>query len=188
MTLRLLRFASFTFPLLFAGHVFAEKADSEKGIEIVAGLGCTVDSIKQSRVCNGPVTLTQGTLVMKGTKLVVETSPDGWEFSTLYAPANGKATVRQKRDGGPDLWMEGEAANRITYDQKTAVATLYNNAKVRRLTGTKTTDESEGAYLAYNSNTEIVTASNNETGVSKQGDGPVTIRIQPHDHGEKKDK
>ncbi len=89
--------------------------------------------------------------------------------------------MRQKRDGGADLWMEGEAADRITYDQKTSLATLYTNAKVRRLTGPKTTDESQGAFLSYNSQTEYVTGANNESGTSVPGEPPRVITIiQPH--------
>ncbi len=126
---------------------------------------------------------------MKGARLVHVTTPEGYDFFTLYAPPGGLATMRQKRDGGADLWMEGEAADRVTYDQKISIATLYSNAKVRRLTGTKTTDESDGAFLSYNSQTEVVTGANTESGVSKPGGGRVTASvIQPHNHSEAKDK
>jgi lipopolysaccharide export system protein LptA len=181
-------------PLLFVAlqilpmaSAFAEKGDSDKQIEIVA-VKTENDDVKQIHVFTGNVILTQGTLIMKGTKLVLTTSPDGWQFATLYAPAGGSATMRQKRDGGPDLWMEGEAADRITYDQKTSVAKLFSGAKIRRLTGTKPTDEAEGAYLSYDSQTEFITGANNETGESKPGDGRVKVVIQPHNHPEAKDK
>jgi lipopolysaccharide export system protein LptA len=167
--------------ILLAGNACAEKADSDKQAVIVADKSGD-DELKGTKTFTGDVVLTQGTLVMKGTKLVITTSPDGWQFGTMYAPAGGLATMRQKRDGGPDLWMEGEAADRITYDQKTAVAILYTSAKVRRLTGIKATDEAEGAYLSYNSQTEIVTGANNETGESKAGDGRVKVTIQPKNH------
>jgi len=166
----------------------AEKGDADKNIEIEADKACVVDEVKQVRTCDGNVVMIQGTLIMKGTKLVVKTSPDGWQNAILYAPGGGKATMRQKRDGGPDLWMEGEAAEHITYDQKTAVATLVKDAKVRRLSGSKTTDESEAAYLSYDSNTEIVTGTNSADGTSKPGDKRVKITIQPHAHNDAKDK
>ena len=154
---------------VFAGSAaHAEKGDSDKPIDIVSDLSEDND-IKQIRTFTGNVVLTEGTLVMKGTKLVVETRPDGWTFATLYAPSNGLATMRQKRDGGPDLWMEGEAAERITYDQKTSVATLYTRSKVRRLTGVAKTDEATGPFLSYNSQTEIVTGAMSPTGESKDG-------------------
>jgi lipopolysaccharide export system protein LptA len=171
--------------ILLIGSACAEKADSDKKIVIVSDKSVD-DDLKQIKTCTGNVILTQGTLVMKGTKLVITTTPDGWQFGTMYAPNGGLATMRQKRDGGPDLWVEGEAADRITYDQKTSVAILYTNSKVRRLTGTKKTDEAEGAYLSYNSQTEIVTGANNESGESKPDGKRVTIEIQPKSHPETK--
>lgn len=166
---------------LMANHAFAEKGDSDKQIDITS-LSTQDDDVKQIRVFTGNVVLTQGTLVMKGQRLVVTTTPDGWQFATLYAPAGGLATMRQKRDGGPDLWMEGEAADRITYDQKTSVAKLYTKSKVRRLTGSKITEEADGAYLSYDSQTEYVTGANNESGESVQGDGRIHVVMQPKPH------
>jgi len=177
----------FALQLVCVVSAHAEKGDSEKEIHIESDQAA-VDNVKQVSTYTGNVVLTQGTMIMKGSKLVVTTSPEGYDFATLTANPKGLATMRQKRDGGPDLWMEGEAANMITYDQKTSVAILYRNAKVRRLTGTKTTDESDGAYLSYDSNTEIVTGTNNENGKSKPGDGRVSIVIQPHQHTDTKAK
>jgi lipopolysaccharide export system protein LptA len=171
--------------ILLMGKACAEKADSEKTAFILA-VKTDDNELKGIKTFTGDVVLTQGTLVMKGAKLVITTTPDGWQFGTMYAPTGGLATMRQKRDGGPDLWMEGEAADRITFDQKTSVAILYTSAKVRRLTGVKPTDEAEGAYLSYNSQTEIVTGVNNESGESKTGDGRVKVTIQPKNHPETK--
>jgi len=163
------------------GRACAEKADSDKQIEIVS-IKSEDDDIKQIKTFTGNVVLTQGTLVLKGSKLVLTTSPDGWQFATLYAQSGGLATMRQKRDGGPDLWMEGEASDKITYDQKTSVSKLFSNAKVRRLTGAKITDDAAGAYLSYSGQTEVITGANNESGESKPGDGRVKVVIQPHNH------
>ncbi|MBV8667248.1 MAG: lipopolysaccharide transport periplasmic protein LptA [Burkholderiaceae bacterium] len=172
--------------LIATAPALAEKADSEKEIHVESNQ-VAVDNVKQISTYTGNVVLTQGTLVMKGTRLVVTTSPEGYDFATLYAPPGGLATMRQKRDGGPDLWMEGEASDRVTYDQKTSIATLYSNAKVRRLTGPKTTDESTGAFLSYNGQTEVVTGANSESGESKPGGGRVSVVIQPHNHAAPKD-
>ena len=167
-------------PLFVAGTAHAEKGDSDKEIDIRCDNSVN-DDVKLIRTCTGNVILTQGTLIMKGAKLVVTETPDGWSFSTLYAPPGGLATMRQKRDGGPDLWMEGEAAERITYDQKTGVASMYVKGKARRLDGKATTDEATGPFLSYNSQTEIVTGAMSPNGDSK-GDGLERphIVIQPH--------
>jgi lipopolysaccharide export system protein LptA len=171
--------------ILLIGNACAEKADADKQIEIAA-INSVDDDLKQIKTFTGNVVLTQGTLIMKGAKLVLTTTPDGWQFGTMYAPNGGLATMRQKRDGGPDLWMEGEAADRITYDQKTSIAILYTNSKVRRITGVKATDEAQGAYLSYNSQTEIVTGANNESGESKADGTRVKLVIQPKNHPETK--
>jgi lipopolysaccharide export system protein LptA len=165
--------------LLVVGNAHAEKADFDKPYNVAADK-LVDDDVKQIRTWTGNVILTQGTLIMKGAKLVLTTSPDNYDFATLYAQAGGLATMRQKRDGGPDLWIEGEAADRITYDQKTSIAKLFSNAKIRRLTGAKPTDEAAGAFLSYNSQTEIVTGANTEGGESKPGAGRVIVVIQPH--------
>ena len=195
--------------LLLAGNAYAEKADSEKQIEISA-IKSEDDDIKQIKTFTGNVVLIQGTLILKGTKLVVTTSSDGWEFATLYAPAGGLATMRQKRDGGPDLWMEGEASDKITYDQKTSVSKLFSNAKVRRLTGkpdgppakVKTApSEADAGTASAAPKGEMrewairfapgpdfmLTGANNESGESKPGEGRVKVKIQPHNHPEAKD-
>lgn len=166
---------------------YAEKADSLKEKKITAD-HTEVDNVKQIYTYTGNVIVTQGTLILKGAKLVDVTTKEGYNLATLYAAPGGRATMRQKRDGGADLWVEGEASDKITYDEKSSKAELFSNAKVRRLTGTKTTDESDGAYLSYNSQTEIVTGANNESGVSKPGEGRVTVTIQPHVPEEPKGK
>lgn len=106
------------FQLWFIAYTHAEKADFGKPLEITGDGPVTSDEIHQTSTLTGNVILTQGTLVMRGGKIVYITTPDGYRFATLYAPAGGVATMRQKRDGGSDLWVEGEAADRITYDQK----------------------------------------------------------------------
>lgn len=164
-----------------AGHAAAEKGDSDKQIVITA-ISTQVDDVKGTQICIGNVVLTQGTLIMKGEKLVVTTTPDGWKFATMYAPSGSLATMRQKRDGGPDLWMEGEAADRITYDQNTSIAKLYTKSKVRRLTGKNITDEATGAFLSYDSQSEYVTGANSESGQSIQGEGRVIVTMQPKTH------
>jgi len=166
--------------VLPAGVAHAEKADADKDMDIVCDHWDDND-VKQIRTCTGNVIMKQGTLIMKGAKLVVTESPDGWNSAVLYAPPSGLATMRQKRDGGPDLWMEGEASDRITYDQKTGVASMYVKAKTRRLTGLVKTDEATGPFLTYNSQTEIVTGAMSPSGeaVGNEGDRPHVV-IQPH--------
>jgi lipopolysaccharide export system protein LptA len=61
--------------------------------------------------------LTRGTLLMKSTKAVVKEDPEGYHVRGADSAPGKQATFRQKRDGGPDLWVEGQA-ERIEYDER----------------------------------------------------------------------
>ncbi len=156
---------------------YAEKADSAKP-SVVDANQMTYDDVQQVNTFIGNVVLTRGTLVMHAERVVVTTDPYGYQFATLYA-GNGKlATFRQKRDGGADLWIEGEA-DRIEYDGKTEIAKLFSRAKMQRLDGVKITDSVKGEFISYDSRAEYYTVNNTAAGDSKAGSGRITAVIQP---------
>jgi lipopolysaccharide export system protein LptA len=156
----------------------AEKADSEKP-SVVDSNHMTYDDVRQVNTFTGDVVMTRGTLIMKAEKVVVTTDPDGYQFATLYAGPGKMATFRQKRDGGPDLWIEGEAADRIEYDGRTEIAKLFTRAKMQRLTGAKVTDEVRGEFISYDSRAEYYSVNNTASGNSQAGGGRITAVIQP---------
>jgi lipopolysaccharide export system protein LptA len=164
--------------LALTGTARAEKADSTKPTNIEADQ-MAYDDVKQVNTFTGNVVLTRGTLVMKGAKLVVTQDPAGYQYATLWAPPGGLATFRQKRDGGPNLWVEGQAADRIEYDNKSDVAKLYSRAAVRRLDGTRVTDEVQGEFISYDNRNEFFSVNNTATGESKPGAGRVKAVIEP---------
>lgn len=156
----------------------AEKADSQKP-SMVESNQMTYDDVRQVNTFIGGVVMTRGTLIMKAEKVVVTTDPDGYQFATLYAGGGKLATFRQKRDGGPDLWIEGEA-DRIEYDGKTEIAKLFSRAKMQRMTGPKVTDEVRGEFISYDSRAEYYSVNNTSSGGdSKPGAGRITAVIQP---------
>lgn len=157
--------------LLACGSSLAERADALKPIKINAE-SSVVNSVTQGGTAEGNVVLTRGTLIMKAEKLTATMDPQSYQFVTLLAAPGGLATFRQKKDGGPDLWIEGEA-ERIEYDDKSDVVKLKGRAKVRNLEGTRVTGSSEGAFLSYDSRKEVVTTTNTATGESKTGGGRV---------------
>jgi lipopolysaccharide export system protein LptA len=161
--------------MMQAAH--AEKADSEKP-SVVDSNHMTYDDVRQVNTFTGDVVMTRGTLIMKAEKVVVTTDPDGYQFATLYAGPGKLATFRQKRDGGPDLWIEGEA-DRIEYDGKTEIAKLFVHAKMQRLTGAKVTDEVRGEFISYDSRAEYYSVNNTASGDTKAGGGRITAVIQP---------
>jgi lipopolysaccharide export system protein LptA len=181
------RLSFYSFCMLLAGSLAgsllvtqtarAEKADSEKP-SVVDSNHMTYDDVRQVNTFTGDVVMTRGTLIMKAEKVVVTTDPDGYQFATLYAGPGKLATFRQKRDGGPDLWIEGEA-DRIEYDGRTEIAKLFNRAKMQRLTGTKVTDEVRGEFISYDSRAEYYSVNNTASGNSKAGSGRITAVIQP---------
>ncbi|MFL6716877.1 MAG: lipopolysaccharide transport periplasmic protein LptA, partial [Burkholderiaceae bacterium] len=83
------------------------------------------------------------------------------------------------RDGGPNLWIEGEAADRIEYDTKSEVAKFYVNAKIRLLEGASPTDEVEGEFISYDSKQEFYSVNNTPSSASKAGAGRIKAIIQP---------
>jgi lipopolysaccharide export system protein LptA len=91
------------------------------------------------------------------------------------------ATFRQKRDGGKDLWIEGQAADRIEYDTKNEVAKLFRKAHIKMLDSGKPTDEVEGEFISYDTRAEFYTVNNTTSGESKPGGGRVRATIQPRE-------
>jgi lipopolysaccharide export system protein LptA len=162
--------------MLIGAHAFAEKADSDKPTKIDADQ-MTYDDIKQINTFTGNVLLTRGTLVMKAGKVVVVQDPSGYQFATLTAAPGAPASFRQKRDGGPNLWVEGQA-ERIVYDGRAELVKLYSKAKMRRLDGDKPTDEVNGELITYDSRAEFFTVNNTASG-DKPGAGRITMVIQP---------
>lgn len=169
---------------LVAGNVQAEKADSDKPTNVEADQ-MAYDDVKQINTFTGNVILTRGTLVMRAYKLIVIQDPAGYQSATLLAPQGGVATFRQKRDGAPNQWVEGQA-ERIEYDGKSEMVRLFSKAKMRRLEGTKPTDEVEGEFISYDSRAEFFTVNNTPTGENKPGGGRIKAVIQPR--SESKDK
>jgi hypothetical protein len=68
-------------------------------------------------IFDGNVTLTQGTLVIRGDKLVVKQDAEGFQNGVATANPGNLARFRVKRDG-KDEYVEGEA-ERIEHDAKT---------------------------------------------------------------------
>ena len=122
--------------------------------------------------------LTRGTLTMKAAKAVLTVDPEGYQYVTLTAEGGPPATFRQKRDAPGDQWIEGEA-QRIDYDDKTELAKLFTKAKVRRLEGTRVSDQVENEFISYDSRKEFFSAKNDVSGVTVPGKGRGTMVIQP---------
>ena len=162
--------------IFISALAYAEKADAGKATDIAADQ-MTYDDVKQINTFTGNVVLTRGSLLMKAARVVVTQDRSGYQSATMYAAPGMLATFRQKRDGGPDLWVEGQA-ERIEYDGRAELVKLFSKAKLRRLEGTRATDEVEGDFISYDTRAEFISVNNNVPG-AKPGTGRIKAVIQP---------
>lgn len=172
----------FTFLMLAFALSFparAEKADRSKPTEIEADQ-MVADDVKQITVFTGNVVMTQGSRVGKAAKVVMVQDPEGYQYTTLYAAPGQLASIREKRDGGPDLWVEGYG-ERIAYDNKTEIIQFFVRANLKQLEGKKVTDNIRGEYISYDSKSEFYQVHNTPAGKSSPGAGRVKAVIEPRE-------
>lgn len=148
----------------------AERADREMPVNIEANL-VTVDDRNKVHVFEGDVVLTQGSLMIKGDKLVVTQGADGFQNGVATAAGGKLASFRQKREASSE-YVNGEA-ERIEYDSRTEKAKLFQRAHV-----SSGGDEVRGAYIEYDAVSEnyLVT---NAPGSTAASTGRVRATIQP---------
>jgi len=147
----------------------AEKADRDKPINLEADTA-TVDDAKKISIYEGNVILTQGTLQIRASKLVVAEDAEGFQLGTAYG---NPASFRQKREGY-DEYIEGYGL-RIEYDQKKDLVQLFSQARMKR-----GLDEAHGNYISYDAKTEFFQVlGGKETATASNPRGRVRTVIQP---------
>lgn len=157
---------------LSAQPALAERADRDKPVNIEADR-VTVDDRNKVHIFEGTVVLTQGTLTIKGDKLVVTQGADGFQNGVATASAGRLASFRQKREGSNE-YVDGEA-ERIEYDSRAEKAKLFNRAHVR-----SGGDEVRGNYIEYDAVSENYLVANLPGSTpSASGSSRVRATIQP---------
>lgn len=127
-----------------AATCHAERADRDKPMHLEANR-VNIDDANQISTFEGNVQITQGTMVIRGDKIVVTQDKEGFTRST----ATGQpASFRQKREG-LDEYAEGFGET-IHYDARNETVDLLVKARVKR-----EQDEVSGEHITYNSKTEI---------------------------------
>lgn len=147
----------------------AERADRNQPVHIEADR-VSVDDRTRTHVFEGRVVLTQGSLMIRGDRLVVTQGADGFQTGIATGSGNQLASFRQKREGSSDF-IEGQA-ERIEYDTRTERAKLFNRAHVKA-----GGNEVRGDYIEYDALTEKYLASSQPSGTA--GNGRVRAVIQP---------
>lgn len=156
----------------------AERADRNKPVHLESDQ-VSIDDINQTSVFTGNVVLTQGTLVIRGAKIVVVQDKNGFKHGT----ATGQlASFRQKREG-LDEYVDGYG-ERIEYDTGSEIMEIFGQARVKR-----GQDDVRGEHITYNSKTEIFQVNSTESGntasTSQLHSGQrVRAVIQPKDKAE----
>ena len=155
--------------LLTSTAALAGKADQAQPMNIEADSLRYEDGSKTS-VFSGNVSLNKGSIVMRGARLEVSQDAAGNQNAQLQSGTGRPAFFRQKRDVAGDEYIEAQA-DRISYDSKTATVKLMGKASLRRLSGSTKLDETTGALITYNGNSDVFTVD----GGSKQNMGGASV-------------
>ena len=142
---------------LAAGTVLpaaAERADRDKPMNAEAD-SLRYDDLKQTSVFTGNVVITKGTTIIRGAQVDVSQDPEGYQLAVATAAPGKLAYYRKKRDG-VDEYIEGEG-ERIEYDSRADLVKFIRRAVVRRFKGATLSDETTGALIVYDNNTDVFT-------------------------------
>ena len=165
----MLKFSSAALLVALALPAYAEKADSEKPINLEADR-ISMDDVKKVQIFEGNVILTQGTMQIRTSKLVVTQDPDGFQKGVATGGANGLARFRQKLEGKDD-YIEGEG-ERIEHDARAEKTEFFARAWVKN-----GLDEVKGHYISYDSLTENYLVTNG-AGEAKTATGAAQARVR----------
>ena len=160
--------ALFALLTLVAPLAHAEKADREKPINLEAD-SISMDDINKVQILEGNVILTQGTMQILTSKLVVTQDIDGFQKGVATGGANGLARFRQKREGR-DEYIEGEA-ERIVHDARSEKTEFFVRGWVK-----SGQDEVKGHYISYDALTEQYLVTN--AGETKSAKGAPQARVR----------
>ena len=154
--------------LLCASTGFAERADRDKPLHLSADQ-VLIDDAQQISTFTGNVQLTQGTMLIRGDKIVVVQDKEGFKLGTAYG---NPASFRQKREGF-DEYVEGYG-ERIEYDTRAETVVFYVQARVKR-----NLDEVRGEHITYSAKTEIFQVNGNGAGTGNAPPKRVHAVLQP---------
>jgi lipopolysaccharide export system protein LptA len=163
--------ATFLLPVflqLWAPACFAERAERDEPMHLEADQ-VIMDDARQISTFTGNVRLSQGTLLIRGDKIIVVQDKDGFKHATAHG---NTAEFRQKREG-LDEYVEGYG-ERIEYDMRTETLNFHGKARLKR-----DLDEVSGDHITYNAKTGIFQVNSSD---ANSGNGPpqrVRAVLQP---------
>jgi len=129
--------------LFFTLNAHGELANKENPVDVRSDR-VTVNEAKQESLFEGNVVATQGTLVIRGDRMLVKQDANGFQYGTTYGnPANFKQKL-----GGANGFTKG-SAERVEYDTKADKIRLFSNAQIKR-----GNDTVSGDYISYDMTSE----------------------------------
>jgi lipopolysaccharide export system protein LptA len=132
---------------LWVGSALANKADQDKPLVINADK-VDVDDVKQSYQLNGDVLLIKGSMIAKGDKGSILVDRQGYQNIDLKGKLESPATMRQRREGLADEFMQGIGRD-VFYDDKKEQVILTGNATIKRLLNMQMLDQLQGWQIEY---------------------------------------
>ena len=166
------------FALVF-GAAHAEKADRFKPLNAEAD-AMRHDELKQQTLFTGNVIINKGSMVLRGERVEVTQTSDGYQRATIQAAPGKLALWRSKRDG-VDEYVEAEA-ELIEYDGRADTLQMSRQAVLRRYVGTKVADETSGAVIRYDNSREVFTVDGEPRSVgapASASGGRVRAQLSP---------
>ena len=163
--------ATFLLPVflqLWSPACFAARADHNEPMHIEADQVIMNDA-QQISTFIGNVHLSQGTLSIRGDKIIVTQDKDGFQHANAYGDT---AEFRQKRTT-MEGYVEGYG-EQIEYDTRTGILDLYGKARLKR-----NQDEVSGDHITYNAKTEIFKVSSNDANTDNGPPQRVRAVLQP---------
>ncbi len=159
----------------------AERADRSKPIVIEAERGSTFDLQRQVTVLNGNAVIVQGTMVLRGDRIELRETPDGYRAASAIGAPGKPASWRQKRDGPGEEYVEG-TADRIDFDGRADTLRLVGNSSVRRLRAGVVADDINGATIVWDNVAEVFRVEGGATSAANPG-GRVRLTLSPRAEG-----
>lgn len=163
------------------GAAHAERADRNKPMNIEAD-SMRYDDLKQTTVFTGRVVVTKGTILIRGARIDVRQDPEGYQYGVVTAAPGQRAYYKQKRDAGPDEWIEGESEV-IEYDGRADNVKFIRRAVMRRLVGASVNDETTGPLIVYDQSNDTFTVNGAalppDASVTAPGSGRVRAVLAP---------
>lgn len=158
--------------MLLAAPAHAEQADRNKPVNLEAD-SVTLDDVKKISVYQGNVILSQGTLMLRATRVQVTQNANGLD---KVSATGSPVTFRQKIEGR-DEFIDG-FANRIEFDSVNGQLELIGQAQLKR-----GSDELRGAQISYNANTEFYKVIGQPNAQTPSGRVRAVIRPKPRAEG-----